>query len=753
MAETKPRAAQQAYAQLVHRVATIPLPTVPPRYPYIGTSVGVGLLDAAINLNHVIRRIERLKIVDLTHLARDVTLHLSLDRLTPPQRAATEEYGRRREQTPSATDRPPILWVPITRVNRLFASPVRIIDSEGREVPRATQPELLPLINAAMYRLLRLMLIGQDESDDNAVPSENGDGGDGSLRRLLFERPRARWLLQQAVASMIYGTYQVRTYTDRLGGDDASADRAAALAVVENFLRPDKQAAFLELLHHASTEYLILAGLTSGKKEHYLSYNAAALPSRPSRWRWLGTVRSIRRGLSPFGCEFTLRYEAQLPPNLESLHVTLEAEGPTDIREALLVTETDGRRSDSVIERLTTLRTSGPDIPESIRRYQLGTALTDLSALVDARLNDADGYTLQFEHRNPRLRRTGMRRPIPNTDLVRLKQCLADIGHERLRNGSHEPELDITKLETSVPDLELGRDSAMDDDPRRHRAHIFWRRRRPSDPAPTTGDAAAEIQVVVADRMPPLARSVVAWLGMLVALVAVMGALVFAPMEWPLPNPLSDDQIGAAFPDRQEGEGEGDEPFPWVQSDALIAVLLIVPGWLLSRLGALPRISSLASRLRMLETLLAFLAVVTTAGLALIVATQMDNAILVYRSFVAALVALAGLLLVGAVERRASGWKANRSRLGLLDAPPWLQARPRLRRVRQALPLPRWDREARPRLRWERRPAHRPFDAEFESVAHWSAVQKLLQLAEQNHGLRSPDDVPARRRTIGARHA
>jgi hypothetical protein len=502
---------------------------------------------------------------------------------------------------------------------------------------------------------------------------------------------------------MIYDTDQVRSRPAERRDDAHVSDRKDALDVIESHLTPDKQAAFLELLHHVSTEYLVLAGLTSDKKEHYLSYSAAALPSRPHRWRWLGSLRGLWRGLSPMGCEFTLRYETQLPSNLESFHVTVEADGQTRIREALLVTAHDRSRCRGVLTRLQTLGDPVPDVPESIRSYQLGTALVDLATLVDARMNDSDGYAMQIEQRHPRLASMG-KRPVPNDELVELSRSIGKVGDDQLRAGGYDPDVDLSRLAPTVDALDLGKASVMDDDPRGNVAHMFWRRRRPSHRNLSSGDATAEVQVVVADQRSPLSRSIVAWLGILLGLVAVMGAFLFGRFGWPLPNPLSSRQVAEAFVSADESP----DAFGRIESDALVAVLLIVPGWLLLQLEDLPAKRSLGSRLRMLESLTAFVAVVTTATLALIVATRFDDKALVYRSFVEVLVVLWLLLLVSGVERAASARKENLSRIDLLDAPRWLQAR--------------WSRHRHPF-----RSGPRAFDAEFESVAHWAAVTQTVR--------------------------
>src|SRR5262245_29238891 len=88
--------AEAAHDDLTVRVKSLPVPAAPRRYPSVGSSIGIGLLNAALNLDCLNRLTERISFVDRTHLLREVTLHVSLTRMTPDQYQAAAKYGRLR---------------------------------------------------------------------------------------------------------------------------------------------------------------------------------------------------------------------------------------------------------------------------------------------------------------------------------------------------------------------------------------------------------------------------------------------------------------------------------------------------------------------------------------------------------------------------------------------------------------------------------------------------------------------------------
>jgi len=144
VAEETSGEAETAWWRLESLLQRMPVPAAPPRYPSVGVSVGVSFLDVALNLNHLTRRSQTLTTIDRAQLARDVTVEVSLDRLTPAQYTAGLTYGRLRDSAGvgarplaqaqlgdgadafDAEHRAPLVWIPVMRVSRSVAAPIRV---------------------------------------------------------------------------------------------------------------------------------------------------------------------------------------------------------------------------------------------------------------------------------------------------------------------------------------------------------------------------------------------------------------------------------------------------------------------------------------------------------------------------------------------------------------------------------------------------------------------------------------------------
>ncbi len=146
--------------------------------------------------------------------------------------------------------------------------------------------------------------------------------------------------------------------------------------------------------------------------------------------------------------------------------------------------------------------------------------------------------------------------------------------------------------------LELHRDAHVENDPRENGAHTQWSQRPISFGPPTLAPINATVLLALADERPALGDSVQTMLQGLMAVVASVtigyGVATVAPAG---SKPILDN----------------------LQADALVTVLLLIPGILLSRLD-LPRTNSVLGRLRQRPRRIAQGAVVVTSGLAVIVA-------------------------------------------------------------------------------------------------------------------------------------
>jgi hypothetical protein len=513
-------ASEAAFASLQHQLDTLPVPVAPPRYPASGASVGISLLDAALNQNHLVRRTENLVVFDRNCLRRRISVHVSLDRLTPAQRAAGMRYGHREERAgqigiPVALPHKPspngsrsddvsgkarLLWVPVTRVPREVSTPVTVYDDEGRELARATQPELLPVINAAMYSLLRMVLRAEPEAQKAG----------SALHGFLDETNRARWLLERAVASMIHGCPQEDHATPeqprRHPGDDPEEldARRTAREISERFIQ--ERTALLELLYLASNEHIIVAGLLPTKEEHHLTFEAPALPAVRSREACRPSW-SLARSLLPFGRRFTFRYDTHLSPGLDSFHASVEVGPGVRVREALLVTDCDDPRCQDLAGRLEQFA----DLPAGIRntrhcRDEIDQVVAELGELAARRIDESLVYRARWEERR---RRLGVRQPtwpVPRPELQAVHQQLqaARTGVQHPTGGATAPAV----AARMVQDLELGYDLTVGDSGGSDVVHMNRRQDLLVGRQTWMRSSAASVHVTLTDDPPPAVRSV-----------------------------------------------------------------------------------------------------------------------------------------------------------------------------------------------------------------------------------------------------
>jgi hypothetical protein len=620
--------------------------------------VGIGLLNAALNLNHLTRVTEHLRIIDRRHLERSVTIHVSLDRLTPDQYSAAVKYGHLRDRTAgqraderslmSSGETAPLVWVPITRLDRSVVAPISLRDNEDREIARATQPDLLPLINAAMYVLLRLELeTGPGIQDGSPARPES------SLDDLLNNTNQARWLIEQAVASMLFD--RSNCPVEALQMPEPSPPRQLALDVLREHLNVDKYHAFFDLLWHASNEYLVVAGLNPLKQEHHITYRAPTLPATKesaTEVRW----RRYLRGVCP-GREFTVLYKSSLPRNLNSYHVSLEAESGVRVREAILTTNHDGPRLTELCQDLKTLADAvdQPSTPaDPYLDYEISDARFRLTKLCADRAKDAHVYRRYAERRHLQ-DQTSESRAAWELRSVHQQASKSATAEQLCQSEQDRKDLAIglRDLSNRAVTLQLGRDLVVDDDPRDNGAHMYWRRSAPIDGSRPASRTTATMQAVLADDPPSLSGSVVMWLGLLLLLFMLVGFLVYRNLLWFSPW-TSDVRV------------QGD-----IEVEALIAVLLIVPGVILSRLG-LPASHSVAGQLNYLDRLLAELAVAAAGMLGLILAVSGQENGRLHLGFRWTFYILPALFFVSIVDRLISRRRRNCVRATVIDSPAWL---------------------------------------------------------------------------------
>jgi hypothetical protein len=201
----------------------------------------------------------------------------------------------------------------------------------------------------------------------------------------------------------------------------------------------------------------------------------------------------------------------------------------------------------------------------------------------------------------------------------------------------------------------VGRDVTTDNDPREHGAHAHWRRPSVELSPQSTEPVRAFAYMALADEAPALIESITRMVAGLALMVVGIGTLLSGGIAW-----LYSAEVATGFAPQQ--------------ADAVVAVLLLVPGLLLARLD-LPSTRSVLGQLHKFQRTLAAASVVVTTALAIVVGTVRSDSEMT-RLFQLALAVLAGILVCCLCELNAR--RAHRS-----------SSVPRSTRV------PRWLRDAR----------------------------------------------------------
>ncbi|MCA1707152.1 MAG: hypothetical protein LC808_29345 [Actinobacteria bacterium] len=486
------------------------------------------------------------------------------------------------------------------------------------------------------------------------------------MYEFLHGTNQARWLLENALTTLVYEEGAASTpFDDSNLGATKERPRQLALAVLDRHFGREQEP-FLELLAHISEEYIVLAGLDSSKREHYLEYRPPILPASSSSPVRSG-FRRLRRTLCPTGREFVLRYTTPLPRNLDSYHVTVEADEQIRIREAILTTDhadPEVRRLRSDMEELAKIARAGATpVSTKFYEYELQDAFGRLSDLVLQRASDLTRYEQYLQWRGAANARATLRpsayrggsSAFTQTTVETLVRLAIQFNNGELTQLAPSYEANAARLSWLADCLrscELERDMVAEDDPREHAAHMYWRPRRPATGSSLPHPSAATVSVVFADDPPALAASVMRTMVALAFLTFALGTVLFRGVSW-LAWSNNPPLAGKQF-----------------HSDAVIAILLLAPALLLNRLD-LPRSNTLLGQLRLLPRALAISAVAVTGAVGVAIAGS-DDAKTLQVAFMAGSATLSILAVVISSEMVGSWWKRRRSRDRVCLAPQWL---------------------------------------------------------------------------------
>lgn len=634
---------------LEEAIRSVPLPGAPPRLSLDGAAVGLSFLDTALRLNHVRRLTDRLTLLEHRAATRTTEVDVSLSLLDQGQRDASQLfhdlrsraasiYGHTGEGAPNVdADIPSSIWVPVTRISRRSVAPIDVYDAAGSRLPRLTQFETSRLLSSGLYTLLRGVLESQ------ARPDEDSD-----LNRLLFHNHESRWLIQYAMLTLIGDRNRpqetvLHATTDGTTPGYAAQHRAFVLRTMRA-LR-DKLTDYYSLLDLAINDYLLVVALPSSHEEHLLRYDAPLHvgESRSNRASLRNAVRANMHG-------YAVEYRAQISANLRSYHLVVETEFGVDIDPLFVTTNADARLVDRMSNDLHTLAVAcneadpSPKPSTKLLELHMQATLRRLADLLRRRRWDASraGLTLPQDglmacEKLSIAAISGEAKPGPVPNSTRNSILLHPfVNPDNLRAAASE-----------INENELAIDLSLENDPTSNRAHAYWRRH--SDAARRLDNSQIEVRsgFKLRDTTGSGPRSVALYA---IAVSAICGlTLCFSTRSFLPFNMESARMLEKAS-----------------SADAVVVVLLLVPGFLYSLL-ALPSRYTISGRLRELPRQVARTSISVAAILAAAVATSAPGELQLIAYALAIVLPLAGGLLLQ-VRRGTEPMQINLRRLG---APEW----------------------------------------------------------------------------------
>nr|WP_042182527.1 hypothetical protein [Kibdelosporangium sp. MJ126-NF4]CEL15040.1 hypothetical protein [Kibdelosporangium sp. MJ126-NF4]CTQ93364.1 hypothetical protein [Kibdelosporangium sp. MJ126-NF4] len=625
-----------------------PIPTSPPPHDGYQEALGLNLLALALRLEHVDRMTEALTLVDSTHMTRSVSIDINLTALCHDQRQALRT-------DPNATTDPRTVWLPVARQARTDQAPVVVRDAHGAVMPRATHQETATALIQGMSKAFRMFV---DADPRTADP-------DDPLYGIRHGRHRSRWLIQAAIANLIDNGGQ----PPKLAGDHSHRGRAtdsesirerAEQAIVQLF-PPDS--AFLRLLDIASSEYLLVTEVPTARPQVFLQFDAPVMPARSQD---LQNRATIRRGLPRH--EFTVRYQTVIPRAVDSYHVTIEVPPEIAVRRFFLTSDVDGPALRTLVndiravaEEYDALNSVSPKLLEQ-ELQSIGSRLAEFGR---RRQRDLDAFRTYLDECYAGFTR---RRPAFGANDGTLIAWLSDFSqkyeadhYRKLADGVFTAPM-LRGLADDLESSDMDRDLYVDNDPRDNAGHAHWRRRPFGSDPQSVEPVEANLYIALVDDPPSLASNVSKMLLAVTVLVLAFGVVLQPGI---FRGVFFLDDVGTRLRPTFE------EHSPVSSADAIVTVLLLVPGLLLARLD-IPSARSVLGRLRLFPRYIAYLSMIIAGALALCVAAvQADE---LGRPFEVAIWLLAVLAVSMVVNNVTNAVKRRRRVPVSTVCPNWLVA-------------------------------------------------------------------------------
>jgi hypothetical protein len=371
---------------------------------------------------------------------------------------------------------------------------------------------------------------------------------------------------------------------------------------------------FARLLQLAARQYILVAQLGLDRPRRFLTWDAPLLPAqhRPA------PLQTLAKNLLPVNREFVVEYETEIPRSVKAYHLTLEVRQEISVRRFLLSSDVDdefvevlAQDLEAVAERAASLGTH-----HKLLELEMQGIASRLAELGRRRLIDLASYEAYLS----RLPVPAGRRNVPAPrrltsdeviDALSAGDCSLDVLAAFCAHYAADGLRHLARTSLAGPALaniaaglraaQVGRDVTTDNDPREHGAHAHWRRPSVDLSPQSTEPVRAFAYMALADEAPALIESITRMVTGLALVVLGIGTLLSGGIQW-----LYSATVVKGFaPD---------------QADAIVAVLLLVPGLLLARLD-LPSTRTVLGQLHKFQRSLAAASVVVTTALAIAVGT------------------------------------------------------------------------------------------------------------------------------------
>lgn len=620
-------------------IETVPVPGAPPRLSRDGAAVGLAFLDAALRLNHVRRLTERLSLVEHGVARRTTEIEVSLNMLDKGQAGAATLFRQLTGPTLADSDSARIsqntIWVPVARTSRQVADPVDVRDASATKVPRLTQYETSRLLASGLYRLLRESLTSHPDSSNQ----------DTDLSRILFKVHEPRWLIQAALLTLFTernrpAAVTVSNPTPGTVEGHVRQYRNLALTVFDNYQEDLKD--YAALLNIALNEHLLVVALDSANEEHLLTYDT------PMRLHKRSTIlHELWQTMRASGEGYYVQYHTSIPSTLRSYHLVFETQPGVDIKQIYMSTDTDSNRLGLLGADLEVLanrlerqyQMSRGDPAKKALELEMQTALRKVAEVVRRRRWEASHARLVLPEQ-------ALRATFQLTQAVTAGEATLD-GEKLVNSILDHPNVSPENLRAAVGELtsqEMLHDLSLESDPVTSRAHAYWR--RPPESTIDSGQIRVRAGVILRDATGAGPRDALLYAAVLAGTAYLMACFLTRSL-WPY-GATRENSFGSI-----------------AHTEAVIAVLLIVPGFLYARL-TLPDPHSISGHLREVPRLVVRVCIFSMVLVATSVAANSPAWVVRSAFIVGTLLPLASTFLL--FRRRPYDLKKA---LGRIGAPRW----------------------------------------------------------------------------------